>query len=110
MCKMLGITRSLIYYHLDKEKEQEQKPLEQEEQIEKEIKEIFRKSKNNYGTRKIKVELENKGYQVSRRKISRIMRENKLVSNYAVKEYKVEKTVSNESKIENKIDLSLIHI
>lgn len=91
MCKMLGITRSLIYYHLDKEKEQEQKPLEQEEQIEKEIKEIFRKSKNNYGTRKIKVELENKGYQVSRRKISRIMRENKLVSNYAVKEYKVEK-------------------
>lgn len=88
---MLGITRSLIYYHLDKEKEQEQKPLEQEEQIEKEIKEIFRKSKNNYGTRKIKVELENKGYQVSRRKISRIMRENKLVSNYAVKEYKVEK-------------------
>ncbi|EFM26370.1 integrase core domain protein [Peptoniphilus duerdenii ATCC BAA-1640] len=104
MCKILGITRSLIYYHLDKEKEQEQKPLEQEEQIEKEIKEIFRKSKNNYGTRKIKVELENKGYQVSRRKISRIMRENKLVSNYAVKEYKVEKTVSNESKIENKID------
>lgn len=89
---MLGITRSLIYYHLDKEKEQEQKPLEQEEQIEKEIKEIFRKSKNNYGTRKIKVELENKGYQVSRRKISRIMRENKLVSNYAVKEYKVEKS------------------
>ena len=92
MCKILGITRSLIYYHLDKEKEQEQKPLEQEEQIEKEIKEIFRKSKNNYGTRKIKVELENKGYQVSRRKISRIMRENKLVSNYAVKEYKVEKS------------------
>ena len=38
-----------------------------------EHKEIFRLSRNNYGTRKIKVELK-LGYQVSRKRISRLMK------------------------------------
>lgn len=50
---------------------------------------IFHKSKNNYGTRKIKVELDDLGYQVSRKRIDRIMKENALVSNYTVAQYKV---------------------
>ena len=88
MSKLLSIPRSLVYYHLNKEKNEENKEkLEKEELLEKEIKEIFRRSKNNYGTRKIKVELEKKGLI-----ISRIMKKNSLISNYTVKQFKVEKT------------------
>ena len=51
MCELLEVSRSLVYYHLNKEPSAPSK----EEVIEKNIKEIFRLSKNNYGTRKIKV-------------------------------------------------------
>lgn len=34
----------------------------------------FKESRNNYGTRKIKIELEKKGLTVSRRRIGRIMK------------------------------------
>jgi len=66
MSKFLGIPRSLVYYHINKEENTEN--LEKEELLTKEIKVIFRKSKNNYGSRKIKVELAKKGFLVSRRK------------------------------------------
>ena len=56
MCKFLGIPRSLIYYHLNKKESKYN--LKTEELLEEKIKEIFRKSKNAYGSRKIKVELE----------------------------------------------------
>lgn len=52
MCKFLGITRSLIYYHLNKEDAKNN--LETEELLEEKVKEIFRKSKNAYGSRKTK--------------------------------------------------------
>lgn len=39
----------------------------------KEIIKDFKESRNNYGTRKIKIELEKKGLKVSRRRIGRIM-------------------------------------
>lgn len=51
MCRLLGGTRSLVYYHLNKEKEVK---LDEDEKLIEEIKEIFRRSRNNYGTRKIK--------------------------------------------------------
>ena len=89
MCKLLEVSRSLVYYHLSKEPSA---PSKEEKIIEKHIKEIFRLSKNNYGTRKIKVELRKIGYRVSRKRIARIMRENSLVSNYTVAQYKVHKT------------------
>lgn len=76
----------------------------EEAKLSREIKEIFRKSKNNYGTRKIKVELEKKGIVLSRRKISKIMKENGLISNYTVAQYKIEKTASNEEKIANLLE------
>lgn len=89
MCKFLGITRSLIYYHLNKEEYKNN--LKTEELLEEKIKEIFRKSKNAYGSRKVKVELEKQDLIVSRRKICRIMKKHGLVSSYTVKQYKVEK-------------------
>lgn len=102
MCKFLGITRSLIYYHLNKEESRNN--LKTEELLEEKIKEIFRKSKNAYGSRKIKAELEKQDLIVSRRKICRIMKKHALVSSYTIKQYKVEKATCNNKKINNKID------
>lgn len=101
MCKILKIQRSLVYYHLNKEPSN---PCNEEDIITNHIKDIFRHSRNNYGTRKIKVELEKLDYKVSRRRISRIMKENGLVSNYIVAQYKVHTTNCNESSIPNLVD------
>ena len=62
----------MVYYHLNKE---ESDASDEESKIEKHIIDIFHRSRNNYGTRKIKVELDNLGYQVSRGRIARIMKE-----------------------------------
>ena len=99
MCRFLKIHRSIVYYYLNRSisSKSNLKLVEQ-------IKEIFRKSKNNYGTRKIKKKLRVLGYQVSRRKISKIMQENSLVSNYTVAQYKVHNLKCNEAKTENILD------
>lgn len=101
MCSLLKISRSLVYYHLNKE---ELDASDKESKIEKHIIDIFHRSRNNYGTRKIKIELDSLGYQVSRRRIARIMKENALVSNYTVAQYKVHSKGCNESSISNIVD------
>ena len=63
--------------------------------------EIFNSSRRNYGTRKIKSALYRKGKQVSRRRISRIMRKYDLVSNYTKKKYRKTKSDVNNDQIEN---------
>lgn len=93
MCKVLDIPRSSYYY------EAKQKP--KEDNLATEIREIFRQSRNNYGTRKIKVELHKKGFVVSRRRIGRIMKQEGLVSAYTVAQYKPHIDKYNESKVEN---------
>lgn len=93
MCKFLKISRNTFYYNSTIKS--------CDNDLENEIIEIFEKSRNNYGTRKIKIELMKKGYQVSRRKISVIMKKYALISNYTIKQYKVFKTKCNEEKIEN---------
>jgi transposase InsO family protein len=90
---VLKINRSLVYY-IPKEKSCDSK-------LENEIIAIFKNSRNNYGTRKIKKELDKKGYQVSRRRIGRIMRKYGLVSNYTVKQYRIHKSKCNEEKTDN---------
>lgn len=61
MCKLLKVSRSLVYYHLNN---RESSYSHEDSKIEKHIIKIFHRSKNNYGTRKIKVELEKLGQQV----------------------------------------------
>ena len=100
MCKLLKVPRSLVYYHINKRAESN-KISKEEIQLENEIIDIFRKSRNNYGTRKIKKELEKKKIKVYRRKIGRIMEKYSLISNYTVAQYKVKKSKCNEEKIEN---------
>lgn len=96
MCRALNVSRSLVYYT----------PVEKscDSELENEIIAIFKKNKNNYGTRKIKNKLDKKGFKISRRRIGRIMKKYGLVSNYTVKQYKVHKPKCNEEKIENVVD------
>lgn len=96
MCKLLGVTRSVVYY--------KRKNKRVDVGIEKHIIEIFKNSKNNYGARKIKVELQKLGYQVSLKRIRKYMILNVLVSNYTVKQFKVHKATCNEDNIENKLN------
>jgi len=96
MCKALGISRQTYYY----------KPKEQlsEAEIEEEIQEIFYQSRKNYGTRKIKKEMIKRGFQISRRKIGRVMKKRNLVSNYTKAHFKAKKSSSNESNDQNLLD------
>ena len=75
----------------------------EEEKLTQHIKEIFKNSRNNQESRKIKVELKKKGIIASKRRIRRIMKENGLVSTYTVKQYKVHKQTCNNDKIDNKL-------
>ena len=90
MCKILKISRSLIYY--------KRKKKNNNIELENKIKQIFKESRNNYGSRKIKVELKKNGYNVSIRKIRRIMKANNLVSNYTMKQYKIHRNPVNNEK------------
>ncbi len=47
---------------------------DQDEELTSAIIDIFKKSRDNYGQRKIKIELKKKGWTVSRRRIGRIMK------------------------------------
>ncbi|MCX4270354.1 MAG: IS3 family transposase [Lachnospiraceae bacterium] len=93
MCRVLQVNRSTYYY------EAKQRP--DESGLTSEIKEIFRTSRNNYSTRKIKKELEKTGEPVSRRRIGRIMKQEGLVSNYTAAHFKPQKDTCNESKTES---------
>ena len=96
MCKVLKISRSLVYYKRQNKRK--------EKDLEEAIIKIFKDSKNNYGSRKIKVELSKLGYQVSLRKIRKYMNLNGLVSNYTIKQFKIHKTKCNEDEVENKLN------
>lgn len=74
MCKVFDIPRSTYYYEAKQKKDETQLVID--------IIEIFRRSRNNYGTRKIRNELRDLGHVVSRRRIGRIMKQEGLVSNY----------------------------
>lgn len=68
------------------------------------VKEIFKNSRNNYGLRKIKIELAKLGHIISNRRIRHVMQENYLVLSYTVKQYKVHHATCNNDNIENKLD------
>jgi putative transposase len=96
MCKFLKINRANVYY--------KKKIKSRDSALENEIIKSFNNSRNNYGTRKIKIDLFNIGYIVSRRKIGKIMKKYGLVSNYTVKQFKITKSRCNEEKINNIVD------
>lgn len=97
MCSVLQIPRSSYYYKPEPATNKEEQPLEDA------VLRIFTASRNNYGTRKIKVELKKESIEISRRKIGQIMKKHGLVSNYTVAQFKPHKADSNESKMENQL-------
>lgn len=62
---------------------------------------IFIQNRKNYGIRRIKETLRKEGKTVSKRRISRIMKQNALVSNYTVARYKAHPSGSNEDQLAN---------
>ena len=97
MCRVLQLSRQTYYYETKERKNNN-------DEIEKMVIESFRNSKNIYGTRKIKAELQKQGYCVSRRKIGQIMKQNGLVSVYTVAQFKPNKQKCNEDPIANKLN------
>lgn len=57
MCTVLQISRTIYYYECKQKRE--------DQEFMKSIREIFHLSRNNYGTRKIKVELAKEGLSFS---------------------------------------------
>ncbi|EGO62654.1 transposase, partial [Acetonema longum DSM 6540] len=96
MCAVLQIARSTFYY--------EAKEQPNEEELTEAIVEIFHQNRKAYGTRKLKVKLQEQGFFVSRRRIGRIMKEQALVSTYTIAQYKPHKTACNEAKTANVLD------
>ena len=91
MCKILKISRSTYYCYEEYETKKDE--------INDIVVKIFNENQHVYGTRKLKVELAKRNYNVSRRRIARIMRSNGLVSAYTIKKYKPSKDkVNNEVK------------
>src|SRR5690625_7608617 len=97
MCEVLQIPRSTYYYESKIRDNQDDELIVL-------ILDIFKKSRNVYGQRKIKKELEKLGWIVSRRRIGRIMKEQGLVSKYTIAQYKPMKTTCNESEVGNVLD------
>ncbi|MDD4753165.1 MAG: IS3 family transposase [Desulfitobacteriaceae bacterium] len=96
LCRVLQVSRSTYYY------EAAVKPDESE--LAAKIVDIFKSSRRNYGTRKIKVELKKLGFQVSRRRIGRIMKQEGLVSNYTVAQFKPHVDKCNEANVANLVN------
>ncbi|WP_307258975.1 IS3 family transposase [Oikeobacillus pervagus] len=97
MCSVLQLPRSTYYYEAKIRDNQD-------EELTNLIVKIFKDSRNIYGQRKIKKELQKQGWQVSRRRIGRIMKEQGLVSKYTVAQFKPRKTAVNESEIGNTLN------
>lgn len=80
MCRLLGVSRGMIYYKPKQIKEDSAR-IETEQHVVK----AFKNSRNCYGTRKLKAVLP---FCMSRRKIGEIMKKHGLISKYTLKQYK----------------------
>lgn len=94
MCDVLKLPRSTYYYEANP-------PNKMDSKLTESVMEIFKTSRNTYGTRRIKKELSKKNHQISRHRIGRIMKENGLISVYTKLQYKPHKSKCNESDTKN---------
>ena len=93
MCIVLNISRTVYYY--------KHKSNKTDSKLENHVIEIFKNSRNNYGTRKVQAMLRRHKIHTSRRKIARIMTKYALISNYTKKQYKVTTTSCNNDSVQN---------
>ena len=91
MCKILQVSRSGYYAWL--KRKPSARTLENQELV-KHVREIYHKSKQRYGSPKITMALRARGYLISRPRVARLMKANKLKS-IVHKKYQVKTTDSN---------------
>lgn len=93
MCRKLEISRGAYYYEVKRK--------ESEAILEKAVIDSFTTSRNSYGARRIKDDLNDQGLIVSRRRIRRIMNKFNFVSSYTTLKFKPQATGKNEQRIAN---------
>ena len=93
MCKALNIPRSSFYY--------KETPRIIDYNLENAVIDEFRRSRDNYGVRKLKVMLNRRGFCVSKQRIGKIMKVHGLVSNYTLRRKSHRKTNVNNDSIAN---------
>jgi len=93
MCKILGINRSTIYY--------KSKPKKVDTELENAVIKEFYNSRENYGTRKLKIVLNRRKFIVSRRRIGKIMSKYSLVSKYTIRNTKKQSNGVNNDEVSN---------
>ena len=98
-CKILGVPRATYYWML-KHPDAGRGP----DPITDEVVEVFEGSRREYGAPKMKAALQRRGIVASRRRISRIMKENGLVSAYSKKKYRPHAAKVNEAVLPNILD------
>jgi len=96
MCKILSISRSQYYY--------QNKINKIDSKLENLVISLFKKSRKNYGSRKLCIEIRKHSYWISRKRIGQIMNKYDLVSKYCKKQYRSHSTKCNSAKIANVID------
>jgi len=96
MCKCLNIARSTYYYEVTIKID--------ETELENKIEQIFQDNYDVYGARKIKKKLQKSDFQISRRRIGRIMKKLGLVSKYTVAQFKPHKQKCNEDPVKNELN------
>lgn len=93
LCKRFKMPRSSFYY--------QHRGFQHDERLVETVIDIFKSNGDNYGARKIKVELSKHDYQVSRSRIRRIMDFEGLVSNYTKTSFRPQNTKSVSSEYPN---------
>lgn len=100
-CEILGVPRS-TYYCLRSRPEPPPAP----DPVEPDVLAVHAESKGRYGARKAKASLERRGVVASRRRISRIMREDGLSSAYGRKRFEAHPGKPNEAEPPSVLDRS----
>ena len=100
-CEILGVPRSTCYCLRPRPE-----PPPAPDPVEPDALAVHAESKGRYGARKAKASLERRGVVASRRRISRIMRENGLSSAYGRKRLKAHPGKPNEAEPPNVLDRS----
>ncbi|WP_425381974.1 IS3 family transposase [Spiroplasma endosymbiont of Melieria omissa] len=99
MCHFLKISKSTYYFNLKKKENKIQNNIYDEAIIS-----AFKENKCVYGTRRLKVILENQEIYLSRRKIKEIMNKHNLISKYTKLSFKNHNNKVNDEKITNLVN------
>lgn len=75
LCKVMEVSRSGFYDYLHRTDKNDNHRDPSQGMLEAQIKAIFEESKSTYGSRRVLIELQKKGYQIGRFKVRRLMRE-----------------------------------